>query len=77
MLSRELIRVSLMTKAATSIDKNVVYRRRLREAGEREVLFQLPDETVALIDEVKERQGLRSRSLALLQLIERGMQTTQ
>lgn len=52
--------------------KGIRYRRRLREQGAREVIFQLPDETVALIDEIKERQGLRSRSLALLQLIERG-----
>ena len=66
-----------MMKATETVDKNVLYRRRLREAGAQEVLFQLPDETVALIDEVKKRQGLRSRSLALLQLIERGMQATQ
>lgn len=52
--------------------KGIRYRRRLREQGAREVIFQLPDETVALIDEIKTREGLRSRSLALLQLIERG-----
>jgi len=66
-----------MSKAAALEDKNVRYRQRLREAGEREVLFQLPDELVALIDDVKERQGLRSRSLALMQLIERGREVTQ
>ena len=49
-----------------------VYRQRLNAAGGQEVLFQLPKTTVALIDEIKERQGLRSRSQALLQLIELG-----
>ncbi len=63
--------------AAAPAERNVLYRRRLREAGEREVLFQLPDETVLLIDEVKKRMGLRSRSQALLQLIERGMTAAQ
>lgn len=57
--------------------KGMRWRRRLREHGAREVIFQLPEETVALIDEVKTRHGLRSRSLALLQLIERGRQATQ
>lgn len=67
-----------MPKAAASYDgKNIRYRQRLRDAGAQEVLFQLPDETVALIDEIKKRQGLRSRSQALLQLIERGREPTQ
>lgn len=61
-----------MPKTAVPAEKNVRYRQRLRQAGAQEVLFQLPDETVALIDEIKTREGLRSRSLALLQLIERG-----
>lgn len=60
-----------MPKAAYD-GRNVRYRQRLREAGGREVLFQLPGKTVALIDEIKKRQGLRSRSQALLQLIEQG-----
>ena len=46
------------------------YRQRLRAAGGEEVLLQLPRETVAMLDAIKERQGLRSRSQALLQLIE-------
>ena len=54
-----------MQKATTSDDKNARFRQRLREAGEREVLFQLPDTTLALIDEIKKRHGLRSRSVAL------------
>jgi len=66
-----------MQKVAPSDDKNARYRQRLREAGGREVLFNLPDETLALIDGIKKRQRLRSRSLALLQLIERGREATQ
>ena len=46
------------------------FRQRLRESGGTEVLFQLPSRTVAMLDELKERHGLRNRSQALLQLIE-------
>jgi diphthamide synthase subunit DPH2 len=66
-----------MQKATPSDDRNARYRQRLREAGAREVLFQLPDETLALIDDIKKRQRLQSRSLALLQLIEQGIQAAQ
>ncbi len=66
-----------MQKASTSAVHNRVYRERIRAAGGEEVLFQLPRETIALIDELKERQGLRNRSMALLQLIERGMEAAQ
>ncbi|MCA7121304.1 MAG: ribbon-helix-helix protein, CopG family [Acidibrevibacterium sp.] len=64
-----------MQKTSTTYTRQ--YRERLRAAGGEEVLFQLPRETIALLDELKERQGLRNRSLALLQLIERGMQATR
>jgi hypothetical protein len=53
------------------------YRRRIAAAGEQEVLFRLPNETVALIDEFKQRQGLRNRGQALMQLIERGREVGQ
>jgi hypothetical protein len=66
-----------MQKATPSDDRNARYRQRLRAAGMRETLFQLPDETLALIDDIKKRQRLPSRSLALLQLIERGREATQ
>jgi hypothetical protein len=46
-------------------------------AGEQEVLFRLSNETVALIDEIKERQGLRNRGQVLEQLIEKGRAVTQ
>jgi hypothetical protein len=41
------------------------YRRRIAAAGEQEVLFRLSNETVALIDELKERHGLRNRGQVL------------
>jgi hypothetical protein len=66
-----------MPKTAESADKNARYRQRLRAAGTEEVLFQLPRMTVAMLDAIKERQGLRSRSQALLQLIEQGRAATQ
>ena len=59
-----------LPKPAAFPDKNARYRERLRAAGGEEVLFQLPRETVAMLDAIKERHGLRSRSQALLQLIE-------
>ncbi len=62
-----------MPREAARTNKNVVYLRRLREAGAQEVLFQLPNKTLALIDDLKSRHGLRSRSQVLLELIERGM----
>ena len=68
-----------MSQATTSHDKGKVarYRERLRASGAEEVLLQLPRETIALLDDLKKRHGLRSRSLVLLQLIERGMEATQ
>jgi metal-responsive CopG/Arc/MetJ family transcriptional regulator len=46
-------------------------------AGGQEVLFKLPKETVVMLDEIKERQGLRNRSQALMQLIEQGRAAAQ
>ena len=43
------------------------YRRRIVAAGEHEVLFRLSNQTIALIDEIKKRHGLRNRG----QVIER------
>jgi metal-responsive CopG/Arc/MetJ family transcriptional regulator len=53
------------------------YRERLRATGAEEVLFKLPRETIAMLDDVKKRQGLRNRSQALMQLIEQGKAITQ
>ena len=61
----------------SSAEKARVYRQRLRDAGGEEVLFKLPRATVAMLDEFKQRQGLRNRSQALLQLIEQKGATAQ
>jgi hypothetical protein len=53
-------------------DKDRAYRRKLVEQGQHQLVVALPREMVALIDELKERYGLRNRSQALLQLIEQG-----
>jgi hypothetical protein len=66
-----------MPKAAAPAEKTRLYRQRLRAAGGEEVLVNLPRATLALIDELKRRQGLRSRSQALLQLIEQGRAAAQ
>lgn len=58
--------------ANASLDKDRAYRRRLAAEGGQQLVVALPRETVALIDELKEQAGLRNRSQALLQLIERG-----
>ena len=62
---------------ATSSEKYRAYRRRLAASGMQQFIAALPSETVAMIDELKQRQGLRNRSQALLQLIEQGRQTVQ
>ena len=58
-----------MRKSAAIAERHARYRQRLRDAGMEEVLLQLPSETVAMLDEIKERQSLRSRGQAFLQLI--------
>jgi hypothetical protein len=56
----------------SSAERTRVYRERTRAAGREDVLVSLPSEIVTLLDELKERHGLRNRSQALLQLIEQG-----
>ena len=58
-------------------DKDRAYRRRLAAQGQHQLVVALPRETVALIDELKERHGLRNRSQVLMQLIEQGREITQ
>ena len=53
-------------------DKDRAYRRRLAAQGQHQLVVALPRETVALLDELKERHGLRNRSQVLIQLIQRG-----
>ena len=66
-----------MPKSERSANNNRAYRQRLRAAGSEGVLLHLPQHTVAMLDAIKERQGLRSRSQALLELIEKGAAAQQ
>ncbi|HUB16091.1 MAG TPA: hypothetical protein VMB34_29360 [Acetobacteraceae bacterium] len=59
-----------MPKSIRAANNNRAYRERLRASGSEGVLLHLPRATVAMLDAIKERHGLRSRSQALLQLIE-------
>lgn len=59
------------------VGKDRAYRRRLAAGGQHQIVVALPKEMVAAVDEIKESQGFRNRSQALLQLIERGIQATQ
>ena len=63
--------------ADITLDKHRAYRRRLVANGNHQLVIALPRETVALLDELKERRGLRNRSQALLQLIEQGRGAAQ
>jgi len=62
--------MQISENAAT--DKDRAYRRRLAAQGQHQLVVALPRETVALIDELKERHGLRNRSQVLIQLIQQG-----
>jgi hypothetical protein len=53
------------------------YRRRLIAKGQHQLIVDLPRETIAFIDDLKERQGLRNRSQVLLQLIEQRREVVQ
>ena len=65
-------------KTRTQIAEHVrAYRRRQLAVGNREVTLNLPGDAVALLDEIKDRHGLRNRSQALLQLIEEKGATAQ
>jgi hypothetical protein len=67
----------MLTLTLPTDDKDRAYRRRLAASGQRQLIVALPRETVALIDELKQRHGLRSRSQVLQQLIEQGRATAQ
>lgn len=67
----------MQTTENAATDKDRAYRRRLAAQGQHQLVVALPRETVALIDELKERRGLRNRSQVLIQLIEQGREVTQ
>ena len=53
------------------------YRRRKIAKGRLQFIADLPRDMLALIDDIKERQGLRNRGQVLEQLIERGRTAAQ
>jgi Ribbon-helix-helix protein, copG family len=57
--------------------KQRAYRRRIVARGRLQFIADLPRETVAFLDEIKERQGLRNRGEVLEQLIEKGRAAAQ
>jgi Ribbon-helix-helix protein, copG family len=65
------------TTADTVSDKHRAYRRRLAAKGRLQLIADLPRETVAFLDELKQRHGLRNRSQVLEQLIELGREVAQ
>ena len=58
-------------------DKQRAYRRRIAAKGRLQFIADLPRETVAYLDELKERRGLRNRGQVLEQLIEIGRSAAQ
>ena len=61
----------------SSAERARAYRRGIRAAGGEGMLLGLPSEVVTLFDALKQRQGLRDRRQALLQLLEQRRATTQ
>ena len=53
------------------------WRRRITQRGRFQFTADLPRETVAFLDEIKERLGLRNRSQVLEQLVEKGRAAAQ
>jgi hypothetical protein len=53
------------------------YRKRQVAAGNKELTLLLPLTAVEFLDEIKNRQGLRNRGQAMLQLIEQGRGAAQ
>jgi hypothetical protein len=64
------------TENATS-DKHRAYRARKVAKGRLQFIADLPRETVAFLDELKQRQGLRNRGQVLEHLIKRGREAAQ
>jgi hypothetical protein len=67
----------MRTTENAASDKYRAYRRRKLANGRLQFIADLPCETVAFLDELKERQGLRNRGQVLEQLIEIGRTAAQ
>jgi hypothetical protein len=66
-----------MQTAANFAKNSRAYRRRIVARGRLQFVADLPRETVAYLDELKERQGLRNRGQVLEQLITERRAITQ
>jgi hypothetical protein len=67
--------MSTTERAASDVYR--AYRQRKVANGRLQFIADLPRETLAFIDEIKERQGLRNRGQVLEQLIEKGRTAAQ
>ena len=67
----------LITEDPVVCERGRAYRRRIAARGRLQFIADLPRETVAYLDELKERQGLRNRGQVLEQLIEIGRSVIQ
>jgi hypothetical protein len=65
------------TTETASTDRFRAYRRRKVANGRLQFIADLPRETLAFIDEFKDRHGLNNRGQVLEQLIEIGRSATQ
>jgi hypothetical protein len=63
--------------ATAFCERGRAYRQRIVAKGRLQFIADLPRETVAYLDELKERQGLRNRGQVLEQLIEKGRSVIQ
>jgi hypothetical protein len=59
-----------MQTADNAANNSRAYRRRIAARGRLQFVADLPRETVAFLDELKQRHGLRNRGQVLEQLIE-------
>lgn len=69
--------MSSTTENAVVCHRQRAYRRRIVAKGRLQFIADLPRETVAFLDELKERHGLRNRGQVLEQLIEIGRSAAQ
>ena len=67
----------MQTTENANSDRGRAYRRRIAAKGRLQFIADLPRETLAYLDEIKERQGLRNRGQVLEQLIEKGRAAVQ
>jgi hypothetical protein len=63
--------------AQPNLRPHQTYRKRIVAEGRRQLLVDLPEETIHVIDELKRQRGMKSRSQALFTLVEYGRKAAQ